>query len=646
MEIPTLKRTRSQTKTYDASKRARTALKQMPFSTSVTTLNAEPSQSIDELKTKYNSVSHTIHPLHDYFKTTTTLGSTIATELNGKITLNDIPCTRRCFELRDVDEYGNTPMHLLALNASFDTMQSVFTYFKETLNAENKAIFFEKNQKNSDGLTAYDIARQRVRTSHEKEVALQFFKFNVADEFPLSIFGEELPPSRQLRELMDCTATTTAAKSRTITISGFKISLPTINESKQGITARLDTSKVRKPRSFNSSLDCFSHPSIFGITQLKNATDIDGDHLPADCCWSEKTLLKLNIQQLTQGLCCITPLNKETQTIATFKESIHDLLILIIIIYDFNELKHPLVSEDQYEFLNQIVDNAHNDDEMPHIMPDYKYRNDIIYAELIRILSNLDILIGDAINTFKKKQSMSTSLETQLRTYWKTALKEHFNSTIYEKDFMTYLQDYSKFQSTHTGENDDTSYQQDMLNYFITLGSRTIGIDVIYQIILAFSGIDGEIKPVKQLTDQLAIMARLSNDAQSGLKELFAPISKLTVAEQETIWTPSFLTKSIQTIRDQLQAYTAVLPATFPIILAEKGNNSIQFGHYSLILLYSRLLEQVENDLPELRRIFESNDDQRKAIYAIINWTIGQQNSILTWSQSISQARYKKIGFH
>ena len=78
---------------------------------------------------------------------TTTVGSTIATELNGKITLNDIPGTRRCFELRDVDEHGNTPMHLLALNASFDTIQSVFTYFKETLNAENKAIFFRKNQK-------------------------------------------------------------------------------------------------------------------------------------------------------------------------------------------------------------------------------------------------------------------------------------------------------------------------------------------------------------------------------------------------------------------------------------------------------------------------------------------------------------------
>ncbi|MEC8677263.1 MAG: hypothetical protein VXX85_00240, partial [Candidatus Margulisiibacteriota bacterium] len=93
-------------------------------------------------------------------------------------------------------------------------------------------------------------------------------------------------------------------------------------------------------------------------------------------------------------------------------------------------------------------------------------------------------------------------------------------------------------------------------------------------------------------------------------------------------------------------AYTAVLPATFPIILAENGNHSIQFGHYSLILLYSRLLEQVEQDLPELQRIFESNNDQRKAIFAIINWTIGRQNSILNWSQSISQARYKKIRFH
>ena len=422
--------------------------------------------------------------------------------------------------------------------------------------------------------------------------------------------------------------------------------MPTINESKQTLTARLKSKKVKTARSFNSDLDRFSHPSIFGITQLKNAVEINGDHLPADCNWSEKTLSKLNIQQLTQDLCCITPLNKKTQTIATFKESIHDLLILMIIIDDFNELQHPLVSEDHYEFLKQIVDNAHDDDKMPHIMPDYKYRNDIIYAELIRILSNLDILIGDAINTFKKKQSMSTSLETQLRTHWKTALKEHFNSTIYEKDFMAYLQDYAKAQPTQTGEADDSTYQQDMLNYFVTLGSRTIGIDVIYQIILAFSGIDGETQPVKELTDRLAIMARLSNDAQSGLKELFAPISKLAVAEQETIWTPSFLTKNIQTIRDELQAYTAVLPATFPIILAEKGNNSIQFGHYSLILLYSRLLEQVEHCLPELYRIFESNNDQRKAIYAIINWTIGQENSILTWSQSISQARYKKIGFH
>ena len=473
MEKATLKRTRSQTKSNEASKQARTVLKKLPFSTTATTLTAPPSQLIDELKTKYNSVNHIILPLHDYFKITTTVGPTIATELIGKITLNDIPGTRRCFELRDVDEHGNTPMHLLALNASFDTMQSVFTYFKETLNAENKAIFFEKNQKNSDGLTAYDIARQRAKMSHE-QVALQFFKFNVADEFPITIFGEELPPSRQLRELMDCTATTTAAQNRTITISGFKISLPTINESKRAITARLDTSKVRKPRSFNSTLDCFSHTSIFGITQLKNATDIDVDQLPEGCCWAKETLSKLNIEKLTQGLCCIAPLNKKTQSIATFKESIHDLLILMIIIDDFNELQHPLVSEDHYEFLKQIVDNAHNDDEVPHIMPDYKYRNDIIYAELIRVLSNLDILIGDAINTFKKKQSMSISLETQLRTHWKTALKEHFNSTIYEKDFMTYLQDYSKAQSKHTGEADNTSYQQDLLNYFITLGHEPL----------------------------------------------------------------------------------------------------------------------------------------------------------------------------
>ena len=128
-----------------------------------------------------------------------------------------------------------------------------------------------------------------------------------------------------------------------------------------------------------------------------------GINYPQIAIGQKETLSKLNIQQLTQDLCCITPLNKKTQSIATFKESIHDLLILMIIIDDFNELQHPLVSEDHYEFLKQIVDNAHNDDEVPHIMPDYKYRNDIIYAELIRVLSNLDILIGDAINTFKRK---------------------------------------------------------------------------------------------------------------------------------------------------------------------------------------------------------------------------------------------------
>ena len=53
---------------HEASKRARTALKKLPFSTTATTLTAPPSQSIDELKTKYNSVNHIILPLHDYFK--------------------------------------------------------------------------------------------------------------------------------------------------------------------------------------------------------------------------------------------------------------------------------------------------------------------------------------------------------------------------------------------------------------------------------------------------------------------------------------------------------------------------------------------------------------------------------------------------
>ena len=351
-------------------------LKKLPFLTTATLLTPQPPKSIDELNAKYNSISHTIHSLHDYFKITTTVGPTIATELNGKITLNEQPGLYRCAELRDVDEYGNTPMHVLALNARFDIIKLVFTYFQTTLNAKNKAIFFEKNQKNNDGLTAYDIARQRATTSQEQTIALQFFKFSVSDKLPITIFGKELPPSRPLRELMDCTATTIAASNRTIIIPGLDMSLPTLNESEQTLTARLKSRKVKTFSSFNSDLNGFSHQSIFGITQLKNAI-----------------------------------------------------------------------------------------------------------------------------------------------------------------------------------------------------------------------GIDGEIQTVKQLTDRLATMARLSNDAKSGLKELFAPISRLAVAEQEAIWTPSFLTKSIQTIRDQLQAFTAVLPATFPIILAENGSHSIQFGHYSLILLYSRLLE-------------------------------------------------------
>lgn len=124
-------------------------LKKLPFLTTATLLTPQPPKSIDELNAKYNSVSHTLHPLHDHFKVIATAGPNIATELNGRITLNDneIPGTRRCFELRDVDKYGNTPMHLLALNARFDIIKLVFTYFQATLNDEGKAIFFEKNQK-------------------------------------------------------------------------------------------------------------------------------------------------------------------------------------------------------------------------------------------------------------------------------------------------------------------------------------------------------------------------------------------------------------------------------------------------------------------------------------------------------------------
>ena len=73
MQIPGLKRTRSQTKTYEASKRARIALKELPFSTTATTLTAPPSQSIDELNAKYNRVDHTLHSLHDLFKVIVTV---------------------------------------------------------------------------------------------------------------------------------------------------------------------------------------------------------------------------------------------------------------------------------------------------------------------------------------------------------------------------------------------------------------------------------------------------------------------------------------------------------------------------------------------------------------------------------------------
>ena len=49
-------------------------------------------------------------------------------------------------------------------------------------------LYFSEKTKKSDGLTAYDIARQRAITSQEQTIALQFFKFNVSNEFPLTYF--------------------------------------------------------------------------------------------------------------------------------------------------------------------------------------------------------------------------------------------------------------------------------------------------------------------------------------------------------------------------------------------------------------------------------------------------------------------------
>ena len=515
----------------------------------------------------------------------------------------------RCEELRFVDSQGHTPMHILAALAPFHIISEVFSVF-QTQSNEDGRIFFNKYQKNYDGYTAYDFARSRAKSSSEKEIALLFYKFKTSDLLPLGMYGDTLPPSDKLNNIIDVTIQPSrAATQRTQTIS-----FP------PGLGLRTGKLKFGVKHCLKHALICtdyqrFSQPSIFGLSQLKG--DLNRHLKPTNNWqWSVQKLSCLNIEKLTKDLCSVSPLNSNHQLL----NCVHDLLVLMIIIDDFNELMHPLVSDDHYSLLNFIVKHGHDRSiislESNHILitqlndndhlNDYPYKDDIIYIQLLDVIQRLNLLIPNS-------------------NEWKHALHEHFESTIYEKEFIATLS--YQLNSANSQNLPDNA----LFNYFNLLGSRTIGINVIYQIILATQAVNVSTPVIQKWTLILSVLARLSNDAQSGLKEIYSSISHLTPSERSDLWHLNLFQEKIETVKVRLKTYKVNLPPSYAITSAENGNHSIQYGYLSLVSFYAEIFNQLVDLFPTL--ITElTNSNQRKALCAITHWTIDNQHSIIEWS--------------
>ena len=84
---------------------------------------------LNQLKLNYDSDGSSVTYLHDYFRSLAN-HEFDSNQLNGKITLDG---PKRCGELRYVDSYGNSPIHYLALYASFKNIEQVLFYFKQTI---------------------------------------------------------------------------------------------------------------------------------------------------------------------------------------------------------------------------------------------------------------------------------------------------------------------------------------------------------------------------------------------------------------------------------------------------------------------------------------------------------------------------------
>ncbi|MEK9727333.1 MAG: terpene synthase family protein [Candidatus Margulisiibacteriota bacterium] len=524
--------------------------------------------------------------------------------LDGKITLED--SKRRCCELRYTDfKYNNTPMHVLALYAPFEYIDDVFNYFKTKLNSEGKPIFFEKNQKNTFGLTAYDIARSRATTQYEIDIALKFFKFFNSNSIPTSTFGHRPPKWNHLNICMNVSRENSVkASAARICRLPYPKTLGLLIPEKNLISDR--TCKAFK--SINTDYSRFSKTTLFGLTQLKG--NISEFTTPNDTWrWSEKKLTALNIKQLTLDLCSVAPFNQKKQLL----QCIHDLLVLMIIIDDFNELDHPIVNDNHYQYLYCILDAGHDDtkfsSELERLdLQDYEYKSDPIYLELKSCVKLIDRLTSGAL-------------------LWRVALKEHFESTVFEKKFIQTL------SISYNHAPDSLLVDQTLIAYFNILGSRTIGINVIYQIMLAAQGGDDAKSPeIQELTLILAILARLSNDAQSGLKEMAAGFNHLDGATQTSLCKITLFQEPINETRRLLQTHLVELPPSYAITCAQEKNNSIEFGYFSLVSFYAELIQILQEKTNDLLTKAELSPAHRQALSAITRWTVNKDKSIISWS--------------
>ena len=308
----------------------------------------------------------------------------------------------------------------------------------------------------------------------------------------------------------------------------------------------------------------------------------------------ESKINALELDFLVEGLCFASHFNKASTH--SFTNALKSLLAWMVIIDDFNEESHELATSDEhYAYLQQILLGSTTIDGNVVDVKNYGFKDDPMYTMLASLIYQIDQHIPE-----------------NLRQRYKDVFWNHIFASRKEKEI----------------EHWTPPFSDDKLVELEALGIETVGIKVLYEIILAQSELDIGAHPYYELTmNQLAGLARHGNNIQSICKELQEDLNATLLVDH--------LKFKIRTLMETGQTFSI----SFPVLFAHMSDSCLLYGIHQESLVYHQQLIQVDNDLPWLPNIYNDlTKEQKFALYSIVFWTT---KHVPEWTARL--ARYKVV---